>query len=162
HYYLDLGDCFGSEWADEIWRRIGHAYYFDIGYILEDLFGFGSVERPWDRAVKDPRGTFGYFSPRGFDPPACRRASPHPARRRLPAVGVAPAHRARRRLGGACRRPLHRRGRRGASGGRRPHRSRQWEVPPRAAPLPPRRDRASLPLEAVAGHRPRRRGPRRV
>ena len=79
HYYLDLGDCFGSEWADEIWRRIGHAYYFDIGYVLEDLFTFGAVDRPWDNAVKDPRGTFGYFSARGFDAELWRGGYPNPA-----------------------------------------------------------------------------------
>ena len=83
HYYLDLGDCFGSEWTDGIWRRIGHAYYFDIGYILEDLFTFGTLERPWDRAKMDPRGTFGYYSARDFDPEGWRGGYPNPAFMRM-------------------------------------------------------------------------------
>jgi hypothetical protein len=80
HYYLDLGDCFGSAWTDEIWRRIGHAYYFDIGYILEDLFTVGVVDRPWDRAAKQPGdGIFGYYSARDFDPEKWRGGYPNPA-----------------------------------------------------------------------------------
>jgi hypothetical protein len=35
HYYIDLGDCFGSAWQpDAFFRRLGFAYYFDIGQVL--------------------------------------------------------------------------------------------------------------------------------
>jgi hypothetical protein len=79
HYYLDLGDCFGTQFPDEMWRRIGHAYYFDIGYILEDLLSFGAIGRPWDRAQLYPGGIFGYYSARDFDPEAWRGGYPNPA-----------------------------------------------------------------------------------
>jgi hypothetical protein len=37
HYYLDVSDSFGSEWAqDEISRRLGHSYYFDFDHVIED------------------------------------------------------------------------------------------------------------------------------
>ena len=38
HWYIDLGDCFGSEWAwDEISRRLGHSYYFDLEHVGRGL-----------------------------------------------------------------------------------------------------------------------------
>ena len=83
HYYIDLGDCFGSKWPDEIWRRLGHAYYLDFGYLLADLFTLGWIERPWDRAVLDPRGTFGYYRARGFDAEKWRGGYPNPAFMRM-------------------------------------------------------------------------------
>lgn len=78
HWYLDLGDCFGSRWSwDDISRRLGHAYYFDAGYVAEDFVTLGIVERPWDRA--ETHGTFGYFSAKDFDPSAWRGGYPNPA-----------------------------------------------------------------------------------
>ncbi|HEY8947018.1 MAG TPA: hypothetical protein VIM73_22395, partial [Polyangiaceae bacterium] len=81
HWYIDLGDCFGSEWdLDGISRRLGHAYYLDFGYLFEDLFTFGLIERPWDRARRNPEAPlFGYFSARDFDAPAWRPGYPNPA-----------------------------------------------------------------------------------
>jgi len=76
---MDLGDCFGSQFPDPIWRRIGHQYYFDIGYIFEDLFTFGLVDRPWDRAQLYPGGLFGYYSARDFSPEEWRGGYPNPA-----------------------------------------------------------------------------------
>jgi hypothetical protein len=79
HYVMDLGDCFGSEWAwDTLTRRIGHAYYFDFEYAALDLATLGMVERPWERAQKDG-GIFNYFSARDFDPEAWRGGYPNPA-----------------------------------------------------------------------------------
>ena len=67
HWYIDLGDCFGSQWTeDQISRRLGFSYYFDIQHVSEDFITFGAIERPWERAVR--KGTFGYFSTRDFVP----------------------------------------------------------------------------------------------
>ena len=81
HWYIDLGDCFGSEWGvDAISRRLGHAYLLDFGYMFEDFATFGAVERPWDRAQRTPGATnFGYFSERDFDPELWRGEYPNPA-----------------------------------------------------------------------------------
>ncbi len=78
HYYLDLGDCFGSQWAwDGISRRLGHAYYLDVPYLLEDFVTFGAIARPWERAERT--SIFGYFSAKDFDPEAWRGGYPNPA-----------------------------------------------------------------------------------
>jgi hypothetical protein len=81
HWYIDLGDCFGSEWAvDAISKRLGHAYLLDFGYMLEDFATFGAVERPWDHAQRTPGATnFGYFSERDFEPELWRGEYPNPA-----------------------------------------------------------------------------------
>ena len=83
HYILDLGDCFGSVWdEDEISRRLGHAYYLDVPYVLEDFVTFGLIERPWERARRDG-GIFNYFSARDFDPELWRGGYPNPAFTRM-------------------------------------------------------------------------------
>lgn len=81
HYYIDLGDCFGSEWDwDDISRRLGHANYLDLGYVTEDLLTLGIIERPWDRARRSKEGDiFGYFSARDFKPDIWRGGYPNPA-----------------------------------------------------------------------------------
>ncbi|MEI9954345.1 MAG: hypothetical protein WDO74_36585 [Pseudomonadota bacterium] len=81
HWYIDMGDCFGSEWnVDAISKRLGHAYLLDFGYLFEDFATFGAVERPWDRAQRTPGATnFGYFSARDFDPELWRGEYPNPA-----------------------------------------------------------------------------------
>jgi len=81
HWYIDLGDCFGSEWAlDGISRRLGHAYYLDFGYVAEDFVTFGVIERPWDRAHRsDDAKIFGYFNSQDFEPQKWRGGYPNPA-----------------------------------------------------------------------------------
>ena len=81
HYYIDLGDCFGSRWAwDGISRRLGHAYYLDFGYVAADFLTLGFIVRPWDRARIGPESTmFGYFHERDFDPWAWKGGYPNPA-----------------------------------------------------------------------------------
>lgn len=82
HWYIDLGDCFGSRWSnDQISRRLGFAYYFDFNYVGEDFITLGLVERPWERAILG--GTFGYFSARDFDPDGWRGGYPNPAFTRM-------------------------------------------------------------------------------
>jgi hypothetical protein len=83
HYILDLGDCFGSVWAsDELSRRLGHAYYFDISYLVLDFASFGAVQRPWERSQR-AGGIFNYFSARDFDPEGWRGGYPNPAFQRM-------------------------------------------------------------------------------
>jgi hypothetical protein len=85
HYYLDFGDCLGSEWDWEgISKRLGHAYYLDIPYLVEDFFTLGIIERPWDRAKRSPEGdVFGFFSATDFHPEMWREGYPNPAFRRM-------------------------------------------------------------------------------
>jgi hypothetical protein len=81
HYYLDLGDCFGSDWGDPaMTTRLGFAYYLDLGYLVSDLGTFGLIERPWERARRSADGSiFGYFHARDFDPEGWRGGYPNPA-----------------------------------------------------------------------------------
>ena len=81
HWYLDFGDCFGSQWDwDAISRRLGHAHYLDFGYLASDFLTLGMIERPWDRSRLDDRARiFGYFSARDFEPEAWRGGYPNPA-----------------------------------------------------------------------------------
>jgi hypothetical protein len=81
HWYLDFGDCFGSQWDwDTISRRLGHAHYLDFGYLTTDFLTLGLIERPWDRArLTDQARIFGYFSARDFEPEKWRGGYPNPA-----------------------------------------------------------------------------------
>ncbi|HVJ15486.1 MAG TPA: hypothetical protein VM686_08595 [Polyangiaceae bacterium] len=81
HYYLDFGDSFGSDWDWEMLsKRLGHAYYLDIGYATEDFVTLGLIERPWDRARRTPGGEmFNYFNARDFKPEMWRGGYPNPA-----------------------------------------------------------------------------------
>lgn len=81
HYMLDFGDSLGSLWEyDGISRRLGHAYYLDIPYMLEDFATLGAVERPWDRARHGRAGAaLGYFDATDFDPEEWRSGYPNPA-----------------------------------------------------------------------------------
>jgi hypothetical protein len=83
HYILDLGDCFGSVWeSDEISKRLGHAYYLDVPYLVEDFVTLGMIEQPWERSRRDA-GIFNYFSARDFDPELWRGGYPNPAFTRM-------------------------------------------------------------------------------
>jgi hypothetical protein len=85
HWYIDLGDCFGSEWAwDDISRRLGHSYYLDLEHVSEDFLTLGIVERPWDRAQRSKEGDiFGYFSERDFEPHDWHGGYPNPSFARM-------------------------------------------------------------------------------
>jgi hypothetical protein len=83
HYIIDMGDCFGSQWAvDGISRRLGSSYVFDGGHIAEDFVTLGLKERPWEQARRTG-GIFGYFSARDFDPEGWRGEYPNPAFMRM-------------------------------------------------------------------------------
>jgi hypothetical protein len=85
HWYLDLGDCFGSEWDSEgMTKRINHAYYLDVPYMAEDFVTFGAIERPWDRAERNPEAPlFSFFRAKDFDPDLWRGGYPNPAFARM-------------------------------------------------------------------------------
>lgn len=81
HYYLDFGDCLGSLWDQEgISRRLGHAYYLDIPYLVEDTVTLGLRHRPWDSPRYGPAGpTLGYFDIDDYEPERWRTGYPNPA-----------------------------------------------------------------------------------
>lgn len=81
HYMLDVGNSFGSVWEPPmLGRRIGHAYYLDFPYVLEDFFTLGTIERPWDDLTFGPTGkVFGYYDVDHFDPDRFRSGYPNPA-----------------------------------------------------------------------------------
>jgi len=81
HYYLDFGDCLGSLWDQEgISRRLGHAYYLDIPYLVEDAVTFGLIGRPWEDPQLGVTGhTLGYFDVESFVPDEYRTGYPNPA-----------------------------------------------------------------------------------
>lgn len=81
HNVIDFGDCFGSVWEPpQLGRRLGHSYYFDLGYTFEDWLTLGVIERPWDTARFGPTGKiFGYYAVENFDPELWRPGYPNPA-----------------------------------------------------------------------------------
>jgi hypothetical protein len=81
HYYIDFGDCFGSQWSwDQMSRRLNHSYYLDFGHVLADFLTLGFIIRPWDEAYKRPDGwIFGYFNGDDFDPEAWKPGYPNGA-----------------------------------------------------------------------------------
>lgn len=81
HFILDTSDTLGEEVTlDDMSRRLGYAYEFDIKDIGRALFSFGADEQPWDRAhhVKG-KEKYGYFSAADFDPVRWRPFYPNPA-----------------------------------------------------------------------------------
>lgn len=81
HNYIDFGDSFGSLWEVQgISRRLGHAYYLDIPYLMEDLVTLGLVPRPWHSNRYGPAGAdLGYYAVEGFVPDRWRPGYPNPA-----------------------------------------------------------------------------------
>jgi len=85
HWYIDLGDCFGSEWEWEgISKRLGHSYYFDPEDVLRDFATLGLPTRPWDRAQRTPEARiFGFFSGSDFEPARWKGGYPNPTFARM-------------------------------------------------------------------------------
>lgn len=85
HWYIDLGDCFGSEWdVDGFSRRHGHSYILDFPNMAEDFITLGIPTRPWDVAYRTPGAEiFGYFKAFDFDPDVWRGEYPNPAFSRM-------------------------------------------------------------------------------
>lgn len=81
HNMLDFGDCFGSLWSlDGLSERLGHAYYFDISYVIFDWLTFGFVEQPWDDAGYGITGAeFGFYDVDRFRADKWKPGYPNPA-----------------------------------------------------------------------------------
>jgi hypothetical protein len=81
HYVLDVGNSFGSIWDPPmLGRRIGHAYYLDFPYVVEDFVTLGVIRRPWDELTFGRTGpVFGYYEVEHFDPDLFRTGYPNPA-----------------------------------------------------------------------------------
>lgn len=81
HWYIDLGDCFGSRWEwDSLNRRINKSFYFDPADVATDLLTLGIYTRPWDTS-KITKGAehFGYFPADDFVPEDWKGGYPNPA-----------------------------------------------------------------------------------
>jgi len=85
HWYIDLGDSFGSEWVvDGFSRRLGHSFLLDFNHIGEDFISLGTIKRPWDDAHRTPGAeNFGYFNTGHFDPDEWHSEYPNPTFGRL-------------------------------------------------------------------------------
>jgi hypothetical protein len=79
HYALDLGDAFGLTWdgSDEVTRRFGHSYYFDLEQIGGDLVSLGIADRPYrEDPSRPPHPVFTYYDVDRFEPDAWRSGYP--------------------------------------------------------------------------------------
>ncbi len=85
HWYIDLGDCFGSHWEwDSLNRRINKSYYFDPGDVALDFITLGILTRPWDRSEITPGAElFAYFPKDDFEPEGWKGGYPNPAFSRM-------------------------------------------------------------------------------
>lgn len=81
HYYLDISDALGSEWAnDGISRRLGKSYYFDAKDIGTDFVTLGTLDRPWYYSKRDPKTPgYGYFRAEDFVPEDWKPGYQNPA-----------------------------------------------------------------------------------
>jgi len=85
HWYIDLGDSFGSHWEwDSLNRRINKSYYFDPGDVFLDLISLGIPQRPWDKAKVTPGAEmFSFFPNDDFEPESWKGGYPNPAFQRM-------------------------------------------------------------------------------
>ncbi len=79
HYYIDWGDCLGSQWSiNGISRRLGYSSYFDFRHFLEDFVTLGTIPRRWHHAEVG-HDIWGYFRGDDFVPDRYRPGYPNPA-----------------------------------------------------------------------------------
>jgi hypothetical protein len=87
HHMIDWNDSLGFLWPpelDQISRRLGYAYYFDLGIIGRDFINLGLKQEPWDRAHFGPTGqVLGYFDDTDFVPEEWKSGYPNPAFARM-------------------------------------------------------------------------------
>ena len=85
HWYIDLGDCFGSHWEwESLNRRINKSYYFDPGDVFLDLITFGIPQRPWDKSYETKGAEmFAFFPNDDFEPENWKGGYPNPAFQRM-------------------------------------------------------------------------------
>ena len=81
HYFLDFGDCLGSQWAqDALSRRFGNSFYFDAAHVAADFFSLGGITRPWETAAISPvANALGYFDAERLVPDRYHAGYPNPA-----------------------------------------------------------------------------------
>jgi hypothetical protein len=81
HYLIDMSDTLGGVVSiDDMSRRLGHSYDFDVADIARSLVTLGADEQPWDHARPVPgREKFGFFRAQDFDPPRWKPMYPNPA-----------------------------------------------------------------------------------
>lgn len=81
HYYLDFGDCLGSQWAlDGLSRRFGYSNYLDIAHVTADFLTFGALTRPWETVtISTVAPILGYFDAEHFEPENYHAGYPNPA-----------------------------------------------------------------------------------
>jgi hypothetical protein len=91
HWYIDLGDCFGSKWQwDQMSRKLNHSYYLDLADMGTDAVTLGIPERPWDRAKLTPGAEmFNYFNGTDFEPDEWKGGYPNPAFQRMTELDAA-------------------------------------------------------------------------
>jgi len=87
HHMIDWNDSLGFLWPpelDQISRRLGYAYYFDVGIIGREFINLGLKQEPWDRAHFGPTGEIlGYFDDTDFVPEEWKSGYPNPAFARM-------------------------------------------------------------------------------
>ena len=81
HYYLDFGDCLGSQWAqDGLSRRFGFSNYLDISHVAADFLTLGFITRPWETvSISSVAPIIGYYDAEHFEPENYRAGYPNPA-----------------------------------------------------------------------------------
>lgn len=91
HWYIDLGDCFGSHWEwDSLNRRINKSYYFDPAHVGADLLTLGIITRPWDKSEVTPGAElFAYFPADPYEPEDWKGGYPNPAFARMTELDAA-------------------------------------------------------------------------
>ncbi len=91
HWYIDLGDSFGSHWEwESLNRRINKSYYFDPGDVAFDFITLGIPKRPWDDAKITPGAEqFSYFVNDVFEPEEWKGGYPNPAFARMTELDAA-------------------------------------------------------------------------
>ena len=87
HYYIDFGDCFGSDWDwDTLTRRLGHSNYLDLEHVFVDFLTLGLISRPWEEVEMSPIApVFRYYEANHFEPEDWRPGYPNPAFARMDA-----------------------------------------------------------------------------
>lgn len=82
HWYLDMGDCFGSQWEDDrVSKRLTRAYTLDTEQVGTDFITLGAIDRPWEHVTRHK--TFNYFNADDFDPDEFKGVYPNPAFKRM-------------------------------------------------------------------------------
>lgn len=86
HYVLDVGDSFGLTFddSDELTRRFGHSYYFDLEQTAIDLLSLGFVPRPYHESPwQTVHPIFTYYDVERFVPDQWRSGYPNRGFERL-------------------------------------------------------------------------------